>query len=751
MTPCFAHDVLPGRRAGMLAGGLAVALGLMFCAAPVRGGDPPSDQDPAPGKTERAEPSSVKRVGWLVKITLPITGRTLLDIQRAVDRALENARLNKVRPVFIFEFHIPPNQDEFGRGSQFGAAYDLANFLSSDKLNRAGTVAYLPSSIRGHAVLVALACDEVIMAEDATIGDAGADSPVINETMLRAYREVANRRKTFPAEVALGLLDPKREVLEVRTEVSTEYILPAALEELRRQRAIEEKEVLIPVGESQLTGDQARKRGFVNYLASNRQEVAKALQLPPEAVQEDPSLGEAWRAVLVELKGPIHAEIVDQCQRMIRNAIDENDVNFVCLWIESPGGSPADSIRLANFLAFDLDPGKVRTVAYIPSEARSDAALVALACDQVVMHPRAVLGGPGAYEPSKREIEDASETIRKAIGPHKSRSWSLWAAMIDPDLGVYRSTHRTRVDDVAYFCDAELEEQPRPDEWRKGEPVTRPGVPFRASGDKAVEYRLANDTAGDFAQFKQRYGLQGDPALMEPDWADFLIDALASPGVAAILLMIGFVAMYAELHSPGIGIGGFLAAVCFLLFFWSRYLGGTAGWLEAILFLAGVSCLLLEVFVLPGFGVFGLGGGLLVLVSLILASQTFILPHNEYQFAQLQRSLLVIAGAAVGVIAAIVLLRRWLPRAPIFNRMMLQPMVEEEAESLDHREALVEYKHLVGTRGTTTTQLTPSGKARFGNRLVDVIAEGEVIQRGAEVEVVEVHGSRVVVEAVEGD
>ena len=61
------------------------------------------------------------------------------------------------------------------------------------------------------------------------------------------------------------------------------------------------------------------------------------------------------------------------------------------------------------------------------------------------------------------------------------------------------------------------------------------------------------------------------------------------------------------------------------------------------LFLAGISCLLLEVFVLPGFGIFGLGGGAMVLASLILASQTFIWPRNEYQFDQLERSLLTIA------------------------------------------------------------------------------------------------------------
>ena len=80
---------------------------------------------------------------------------------------------------------------------------------------------------------------------------------------------------------------------------------------------------------------------------------------------------------------------------------------------------------------------------------------------------------------------------------------------------------------------------------------------------------------------------------------------------------------------------------------------------------------------------------------------------------------------------------------------MLEPPAGDEAETIRRREALVDFHDLVGTRGTTTTQLTPCGKARFGDLLVDVIADGEVIGRGAAIEVVKVRGSRVLVREVE--
>ena len=170
-----------------------------------------------------------------------------------------------------------------------------------------------------------------------------------------------------------------------------------------------------------------------------------------------------------------------------------------------------------------------------------------------------------------------------------------------------------------------------------------------------------------------------------------------------------------------------------------------------MLFAAGVVCLLLEVFVIPGFGIFGLGGGAMVLASIVLASQTFVWPQNDYQFDQFENSLLTVAAACVGLMVVIALLRLHLPRSRLFGRLMLNPPEGDEAEAIRRREALVDFHDLVGTRGTTTTQLTPSGKARFGDLLVDVMADGEVIDRGTPIEVVEVRGSRVLVQRVERD
>jgi membrane-bound serine protease (ClpP class) len=156
---------------------------------------------------------------------------------------------------------------------------------------------------------------------------------------------------------------------------------------------------------------------------------------------------------------------------------------------------------------------------------------------------------------------------------------------------------------------------------------------------------------------------------------------------------------------------------------------------------------LLELFVLPGTAIFGLGGGLLIIVSLVLASQTFVVPRSESQVDELRRSITVVVAAGLGMMGLAFATRRYLPKAPIFNRLVLEPPPPEERITLSHREALADYSNLVGVAGEAVTDLRPAGRALIGNQLIDVIAEGAPLDRGAKVVVVAAHAHRVLVRA----
>lgn len=576
------------------------------------------------------------------------------------------------------------------------------------------------------------------MAADAVLGPANADEPAVDDAMRAAYLQIATRRRTVPPAVAVALLDPAATLTRVSTDTGEQFVAAKDVESIRQQAAILDVEAIGPLP-LELTGRRARELGFVRLLARTPAELARGLGVDERGLTVDPSLEKGWKAAQIVLSGPITGDSVARARQQIERAVADG-VNFICLRIDSAGGSPEQSLVLANRLA-DFDPTRVRTVAYVPRLARGDAALVALACDELVMHPDAVLGGEGDAVIRGRQASAIAASWREGVAKQRERTWSLPVATVVPGIAVEQATQQG-TGRVAYFSAEELAAQQDRDSWKTGALVGT--GPIQLTGRSADSLGLVAHVVEDFAGLVQAYGLTGDIALSEPGWADRLLDALASPGLAWLLLLIGGVGLYIELHTPGFGLGGFVSMVAFIIYFWSQYLHGTAGWLEVMLFLAGLFCLAAEIFVLPGFGVLGLGGGVLVIVSLVLASQSFVLPSNDYQIRQLQWSLLGILGAAVGVSLMGVLLRRWLPATPVLRNVLLVPPAARD-ESLEE-ETLEE---LLGLEGTTTTRLAPAGKARIGGRLHDVTSDGPLVEPGMPIRVVEVRGGRVLVKLQE--
>ncbi len=699
------------------------------------------------GDGANAAPQGSANKTQVIRITLPITGPVATRLKRGLRELL--ADRNEPLKNIILVFETNRGEEQFASRSEFGACYDLAELLTSEDLARIRTIAYVPYRAEGHAVLVILACSEIILAPDAEFGSAGVGERRIAPPMLSAYREIAQRRLAIPVEVALGMLDPARTVLQVDTDVERVFVTPEELEKLGRP-LVDKPKVLIPAGQmGRLTGREARALDLIDYTAADLRDVLQALSIPQTDVEEEVLAGGMWQAVQVKTQGPINAATVLRSQKMIEDAL-RRDVNFVCLEIDSAGGSPADSLRLATFLAQDVPNDRIRTVAYVPRQARSDAALIALACDHLITHPDAVLGGEGDGLPSQEDLDQIKRTWSQVIAPKLARGWSLPIALLDPNLEVFRYTKKATPGITEFYSLEEFQSLPNPQDWERGEAITNPGVPLQLTGKQALEFGLARETVDSFAAMKELYGLENDPALLEPTWSDLLVEGLATPGVAVALVIIGFVSLIIELQTPGIGVGAFMATVCFVLFFWSRFLGHTAEWLEIILFLVGLMCLAVELFVLPGFGIFGLGGGALLLASLVLAGQTFLWPHNSYQWGQFQQSLLIIAAAAVGTGILASLIGRWLPHTPGLGRIVLLPPSPEEAEAMEQRRTLLQVdESLVGQRGTTVTPLMPSGKASLAGRLLDVLSEdGEPIDRGQDVVVTDVRGMRVFVRAV---
>ena len=677
--------------------------------------------------TQRVEASTVS-----VAVRLPISGGRDNAIRAAILRQLDRLQSTSGRRgQLVLQFDA--TSDEYASDSDFGRSLELARFLTNSQMANVKTIAYLPDGAQGHAVLVALACEDIVMAPDALLGPVVRNKQRVDETVRAAYKDIAGRRRTVPPPLAVALADPSVRAVRAITEVGDQVVLSERVPALREEVQVLRVEDVGP-RPLVLSGRRCREIGIVQLLAAGTADLARSLDINPEQLVLDPSMERGWKASVVSLTGPISGDSVARVRVRLEEAITSK-ANFLCLKIDSAGGSPEQSLVLARWLR-EINPAEVKTVAYIPNQARSDAALIALACDDVVMNETAVLGGEGAAIIDARQADAIEAAWQKIMQGNLKTLEALPLALVLPEYQVSRfvqqSTGRTE-----YFSSSAL--LPRKDKasWKKQQDLA-PG-PLLVDGLQAEAYGLTDQPVTSFSDLAERYGLGDDITRIEPGWADRLLDALASPGLAWLLLLVGGVGLYIEVQTPGLGFGGFIAMVAFIIYFWSQYLNGTSGWLEVMLFLAGVICLAAEIFVVPGIGILGLGGGFLIVASLVLASQSFVLPANSYQVQQLQISLLGILGAGVGVVAFGVVVRRWLPLTPVLRHVLLVP------PERDDQNEVVSFEYLIGKTGVTVTRLAPAGKADIENHLHDVYADDMLIESGTAVQVTAVRSGRIMV------
>ena len=260
-------------------------------------------------------------------------------------------------------------------------------------------------------------------------------------------------------------------------------------------------------------------------------------------------------------------------------------------------------------------------------------------------------------------------------------------------------------------------------------------------------------------ELKQRLGIPATAVVpaSKQTWVDTMIAVLKSPGATFLLFMVGLICLYLEVYTVS-GFFGIGAALCFAIFFWSRFLGGTAGWLEVTLFVFGIALIAMEIFVIPGFGVFGLSGGLAVIFSLILASQTFVIPSTNAEFDQFSWTLGTLSSSIVAVVVIGSVLSHFMPKIPGLRGFVLTaPGTTEDAGPLlspdvtgDPSQILQSDQDasLLSQTGTAFSTLRPSGKAHINGKLIDVVSGGDFIDPGTAVQVVEVAGNRVVVRAM---
>jgi membrane-bound serine protease (ClpP class) len=413
------------------------------------------------------------------------------------------------------------------------------------------------------------------------------------------------------------------------------------------------------------------------------------------------------------IEGVIDLGLAPFVQRVLDEAAAAGAAAVV-LEINTFGGRVDAAVQIRDALL----GAQVPTVAYVNRRAISAGALISLAAQHLIMAPGSTIGaatpvqagqpGEGAKGVSEKTVSYVRKEFR-ATAESRKRPALIAEAMVDADVAI-----RGVID--------------------KGKLLT-------LTTDEALKHKVAEFRADNLEAALSQLGIKGaELKRAAPNWAENVVRFLTHPIVSSLLVTIGMLGIIVELRTPGFGIAGAIGMGSLAAFFWGHWLVQLAGLAELLLALAGVALLLLEVFVIPGFGFAGVLGILALLAALVM-SVVGMGATPEYFMLAAGR---IIFALLVALVASFVLLR-FMPRTPFGRRLILQTGLGAGQEYGSAPESDLRW---LGKRGRTTSPLRPAGIADIEGTRLDVVSEGELIETGTPVEVLRVDGNRIVVRSI---
>ncbi|MEM9825429.1 MAG: NfeD family protein [Planctomycetota bacterium] len=682
------------------------------------------------------------RSGTLIRVEMPLDTEQSKQLAVALEQRVEseNAAAAARRPTVVLRLVSREGQTE-STGTDYEDALRLARKMGSPAWRRIRWVVWVDTPIRDHGSLLALAADQVFMAPDAKLSSV----PEGAEDIRLTYGSISRKKAVFPEPLAIALADAAMPLSRVTTaDNERQFLAGQALDDARGRGDLIREDVWSGPGKPlEISAEALREAQIASGIATDAQQVARLLDLASLEDQETIETFDA-KGILVAIDANVSAGRVRRWNSSLA-AIDE-DVNLYFVTINSAGGNLDASATMAANLV-DPPPEIRRSVGVVQVESRADAALIALACDPLYGLPDAKLGGPGADAMNDQDLEQHRELI-ELIAQRTGRSAGLIRGLLNPDREVYRYTDQ-RTGAVAYGTQQELFEdaadpQAEAKRWQRGDAIDLRGG---LNMDQAIRLGLVDAIVENNEQAAEKVGLDSLPDPLVDRKLVRMVERFGnSQWVAFVLLAIGLSALSAEAQAPGLGFPGFLALVCFGLFFWIKFLAGTAEWFELIALVLGLVCIAVEVFLVPGTGIFGIGGLILLISGVVMMSQSFVLPQNEYQLNVLASSVWTALGGVIIMFIAFVGFRFMLPHVPLLRGLVMEGV---DGNVLDQNERIADFGHLLGQTGRASTPIRPSGKANFDGEVIAVISDGSVIEKGDPVRVCEVHATRVVVEPAE--
>lgn len=407
------------------------------------------------------------------------------------------------------------------------------------------------------------------------------------------------------------------------------------------------------------------------------------------------------------IEGTIDLGLAPYVRRIIEEA-ENNLAEAVIFRINTFGGRVDAATQIKDAI---LD-SKVLTIAFIDKRAISAGSLIALSCEKIVMVPGASIGATTVVDQAGTKQSEKSQSYMRSemrsTAERTGRRTDIAEGMVDETIIVEGLVDSTKL--------------------------------ITLTSKEAVQYGIADTIISSVGQMLEAYGLENADIIKEKEnWAESIVRFLNNPIISSLLIMIGLVGLFTEVKTPGWGLPGTAAVVALVLFFGTSYILELASVIEIILFIVGVILLILEIFVIPGFGLFGVLGIVLMIASLFLG---LVSDFPLLNFDMISIALIQLAGSFIASFIIIYVLSKFLPQSQIWNKLILADNISSTS---GYTTSKPEYRELVGKEGSAYTDLRPAGIALINGKKVDVVTEGEYIKHGSKIHVIDEEGSKIVV------
>lgn len=396
----------------------------------------------------------------------------------------------------------------------------------------------------------------------------------------------------------------------------------------------------------------------------------------------------------------------------------EMNADMILIHMNTYGGTldDADSIRTK------ILNSKIPVYVFIDKNAASAGALISIACDSIYMAPGASIGAATVVnqngEPLPDKYQSYMRSMMRATAEAKGRNALIAQAMVDPRLYV-------------------------PGVSDSGQVLT-----FTTS--EAIAHNFCEGQAENLEQVMTLTGISNFTFIEHNISAtDKIIGWLINPIISGILIMLIIGGIYFELQTPGIGFPLGAAVLAALLYFAPLYLEGLANHWEILIFIAGLILILIEIFAIPGFGVTGVLGIVLMITGLTLSMVGQIGPGTfDYDLSVLMRSFFIVIISFFLAIGLSFFITKQLFSTTAFGHLALTK-TQESKEGFTSASA--DYTRMLHKKGIALTILRPAGKIEIDGNIYDATALSGYIDKDEEIEVVNYQTSQLIVKIVKSE